>query len=102
MPCAPQLALLTPEPEADSAESEYLLPDSDTRLYNKEELKQYDKDTLALMRNEILARHGYPFKKEKYQSYFGSKSWYTIDPDFDYSCLNSVEMANVETIKSLE
>ena len=99
---APQLALLTPEPEADSAESEYLLPDSDTRLYTKEELKQYDKDTLALIRNEILARHGYPFKKEKYLSYFGSKSWYTIDPDFDYSCLNSVEMANVETIKSLE
>ena len=89
------------EEEAD-AESEYLLPDSDKRLYSKEELKQYDKETLALMRNEILARHGYPFQKEKYQTYFGEKSWYTIDPDFDYNSLNSIEMANVETIKGLE
>ena len=54
------------------------------------------------MRNEILARHGYPFQKEKYQTYFGEKSWYTIDPDFDYNSLNSIEMANVETIKGLE
>lgn len=99
----PQLVLTTPEPEEEVVEeSAYLLPDSDTRLYSKDELKQYDKDTLALMRNEILARHGYPFQKEKYQTYFGSKSWYTIDPDFDYNCLNSIEMANVETIKGLE
>ena len=99
----PQLVLTTPEPEDEVVEeSEYLLPDSDTRLYSKEELKQYDKDTLALMRNEILARHGYPFKKEQYQTYFGSKSWYTADPNFDYNCLNSIEMANVETIKGLE
>ena len=99
----PQLVLTTPEPEEEvDAESEYLLPDSDTRLYSKEELKQYDKDTLALMRNEILARHGYPFQKEKYQTYFGSKSWYTADPNFSYDSLSSIEMKNVETIKGLE
>ena len=98
----PQLVLTTPEPEEAAAEDEYLLPDSDTRLYTREELSQYDRETLALMRNEILARHGYPFKKEQYQTYFGSKSWYTPDPNFNYNCLNSIEMANVETIKALE
>ena len=98
----PQLVLNTLPPEEADAVSEYLLPDSDTRLYSKEELTQYDKDTLALMRNEILARHGYPFQKEKYQSYFGSKSWYTPDPNFSYDSLSSIEMKNVETIKSLE
>ena len=98
----PQLVLTTPEPEEAAAEDEYLLPDSDTRLYSKEELSQYDKDTLALMRNEILARHGYPFKKEQYQTYFGSKSWYTADPNFSYDSLSSIEMKNVETIKGLE
>lgn len=86
----------------ESAADEYLLPDSDTRLYTADELKDYDKDTLALMRNEILARHGYPFQKEKYKEYFGSKNWYTADPAFDYGSLNSTEMANVETIKGLE
>ena len=54
------------------------------------------------MRNEILARHGYPFKKEQYQTYFGSKSWYTADPNFSYDSLSSIEMENVETIKGLE
>ena len=100
----PQLTPSSPSEAADSSavESEYLLPDSDTRLYTREELSQYDSETLALMRNEILARHGYPFQKEQYQSYFGSKSWYTPDPNFDYNCLNSIEMKNVETIKSLE
>ena len=99
----PQLVLTTPEPEEEFVEeSEYLLPDSDTRLYSREELSQYDRDTLALMRNEILARHGYPFKKEQYQTYFGSKSWYTADPNFSYDSLSSIEMENVETIKGLE
>ena len=98
----PQLVLTTPEPEEVEEESEYLLPDSDTRLYTREELSQYDKETLALMRNEILARHGYPFQKEKYQTYFGSKSWYVRDPNFNYNSLNSIEMENVETIKGLE
>lgn len=98
----PQLVLTTPEPEEAEEESEYLLPDSDTRLYTREELSQYDKETLALMRNEILARHGYPFQKEKYQTYFGSKSWYVRDPNFNYNSLNSIEMENVETIKGLE
>lgn len=88
--------------EEESVADEYLLPDSADRLYSADELKGYDKDTLALMRNEILARHGYPFQKAKYQEYFGSKSWYTADPNFDYGSLNATEMANVETIKGLE
>lgn len=111
-PCDPafaggtKLMLTTLEPttaeDAAVEQGDYLLPDSDTRLYTREELSQYDKDTLALMRNEILARHGYPFQKEKYQSYFGAKSWYAEDPNFSYDSLNSTEMANVETIKGLE
>lgn len=83
-------------------ESPYLLPDSDTRLYTKDELKDYDRDTLALMRNEILARHGYPFNKEKYKDYFGGQSWYVRNEKFSYNDLNETEMANVETIKALE
>ena len=80
----------------------YLLPESDLRLIEKEELEGVDKDTLALMRNEILARHGYPFKKAQYQEYFGAQSWYSENPDFDYNMLSKIEMDNVETIKKLE
>lgn len=80
----------------------YLLPDSDTRKYDRSELEQYDTETLGLMRNEILARHGYPFKKEVYRSYFESKPWYTRNEKFEYNMLNEIEMANVETIKKIE
>lgn len=87
---------------ATTEEPVYLLPESDVRLIEKAELEGVDKDTLALMRNEILARHGYPFKKAQYQEYFGSQSWYTENPDFDYNMLSKIEMDNVETIKKLE
>ena len=80
----------------------YFLPDSDARLYSAEELSAYDKETLGFMRNEILARHGYVFKKDKYKNHFGAQDWYTPNPDFAYSMLNEIEMANVETIKKLE
>lgn len=87
---------------ATTEEPVYMLPESDIRLIEKEELEGVDKETLALMRNEILARHGYPFKKAEYQEYFGNQSWYTENPDFDYNMLSKIEMDNVETIKKLE
>ena len=85
-----------------ASEGSYFLPDSDVRLYTEEELSGYDKETLGYMRNEILARHGYVFKKEHYKNHFGSQSWYTPNPDFYYGLLSDVEMQNVETIKALE
>lgn len=86
---------------ADDA-SEYVIPDSDVRALTKEELSAYDRDTLALIRNEILARYGYPFQKQKYKDYFGSKSWYTRNENFTYGMLTSLEMENIELIKKLE
>lgn len=80
----------------------YFLHDSNTRLYSAEELEVYDLETLGFMRNEILARHGYVFKKDKYKNHFNAQGWYAPDPGFSYSMLNDVEMANVETIKALE
>ena len=88
-------------PEPDSAQ-DYLIPDSDSRLLTEAELRPYDKATLALIRNEILARHGYPFKKTIYREYFDAREWYHRDENFAYSSLNSIEMTNVELIKKLE
>jgi len=80
----------------------YFLHDSNTRLYSAQELEFYDKETLGFMRNEILARHGYVFKKDIYKNHFNAQGWYTPNPGFKYSMLNEIEMANVETIKALE
>jgi len=87
----------TPEPEPF-----YFLPESNIRLITEEELANVDLETLGYMRNEILARYGYPFQKPHYQEYFRAQMWYVENPDFDYAMLNEIEMANVETIKKLE
>lgn len=90
------------EDDAYEDVSEYIIPDSDVRELTADELSQYDKDTLALIRNEILARYGYPFQKQKYRDYFGAKSWYTRNESFTYGMLTSLEMENIELIKKLE
>lgn len=79
-----------------------IVPESWTRKLTKAELSGCDKELLGYIRNEILARHGYPFTKEKYQEYFGGKNWYEISEDFSYGDLSAVESANVELIQSLE
>lgn len=83
---------------------DYLLPYSDSTYINKSDIKQYNKETLALMRNEIYARHGYIFELDTYKSYFNSKSWYTPDSSFKGTDkeLNEYELKNVKTIKSVE
>ncbi|MBQ3575166.1 MAG: YARHG domain-containing protein [Clostridia bacterium] len=87
---------------AEEEEAFYYLPDSNTRKYSRDELEQYDTETLGFMRNEILARHGYPFKKEAYRNHFESMPWYERNENFEYGMLNSIEMENVETIKKIE
>ena len=103
----------TPQPSAAAqtpVSSDYVLPDSATRLYSRGELEPLDNFTLYVARNEIFARHGRIFSNQDLRDYFGSKSWYhgTIDPkDFDagYEAggyLNDTERANVNTIKDVE
>lgn len=89
-------------PELSEDPDHQIVPDSDERELTKEELSVCDLELLGYIRNEILARHGYPFQTEKYREYFGGKSWYTENPEFVYDMLSALEMANVETIKSLE
>lgn len=79
-----------------------IIPDSDTRKLTRAELSGGDSELLGYIRNEILARHGYPFTKEKYQTYFGGKSWYEINEEFSFGDLSDVENANVKLIQSLE
>ena len=56
--------------------SEYILPESDSRLYTREELSKLSDADLRLARNEIFARHGRTFADNDLQLYFDLKSWY--------------------------
>ena len=85
-----------------SDDNTFIIPDSSVRKLTKSELSSFSSDTLALIRNEIYARNGYVFKKEKYKDYFESKLWYVPNPDFNESFLNETEKYNIQLIKSME
>ena len=81
----------------------YILPNSDTEYLTRLDLEEYDAEYLRLARNEIYARHGYRFKDEVLQKYFGEQSWYTAEksevPDSE---LNAYEIANRDLIVTIE
>ena len=80
----------------------FIIPDSSVRRLTAGELYGYSSNTLALIRNEIYARNGYVFSKQKYIDYFSSKTWYSPNPNFSESWLNNIEKYNIQLIKSLE
>lgn len=87
-------------------EEDYILPESDSKYYSKSELSSLTSKQLAIARNEIYAKHGYIFAKDKeMKEYFEGKSWYkgTVKAsNFDESVFNKYEKENLETIVDLE
>ena len=85
---------------------DYILANSGTKLLTNDDIKGMSKHDLALARNEIYARHGRKFQTEEYSKYFSGKSWYSINPSYNYSDddsnLNSIEVKNVQFILNAE
>jgi len=71
-------------------------------LLNTNYLSRFSKDELRLMRNEILARHGWKFQSKDLQEYFGKQSWYKPVANNNTIKLNIIEQTNVQLIKSEE
>ena len=74
---------------------------SNTLLHGSE-LFYYDNRTLRLMRNSILARHGYVFQSKDLKEYFGKEPWYKPADSNDNIKLSLLEELNIELIKSVE
>lgn len=85
---------------------DYVLPNSGTKLLTSSDIKGLSKYDLALARNEIYARHGRKFQTPEYSAYFSGKSWYKLNPNYNYanddSNLNNIERKNVLFILSAE
>ena len=83
----------------------YLWP-TDSQYISTADLRGMSQDTVAALRNEIYARHGYAFATEYWQNYFVAKAWYRRDSTCDDSSvrgrLSSIERANISTIVSYE
>lgn len=88
-----------------SVSSGYLWP-TDTQYISFSDLSGLNQDTVAAIRNEIYARHGYAFTTTRWQTYFAGKTWYYRDSSCTESTINarlsSLERANISTIVSYE
>ena len=71
-------------------------------LLHGSELNYYDKPTLRLMRNSILARRGYVFQSKDLKEYFSKESWYRPADSNDDILLSLLEQLNIELIKYRE
>ena len=71
-------------------------------LMNTAYLGRFSKPQLRLMRNEILARHGWKFQSKDLKEYFGKQSWYKPVDDNSSIKLNIIEMTNIQLLKTEE
>ena len=73
-------------------------------LLNRAYLRDYvaTKEELRLLRNKILAYHGFYFRSKDLQEYFSKVDWYMPVDDNDAIKLNIIEQTNIQLIKSEE
>ena len=106
------LAVLLPcmmIPAVSGAESMYIIPDSDTRELTREELWEYQYDTLLYAFNEIYARHGYKFETgSRCYNWFTQMPWYHPNASENsknhhetYDHCSTTENKNVDLIKDV-
>ena len=92
--------------EGVAEESDYIIPDSDSRYLSREEISRLSLQQINYAKNEIYARRGRLFNSVELQNYFNSKSWYygSIAPaDFDsVVTLNEYEIANASLLSEIE
>ena len=65
-------------------------------------LGHYRKSSLRLMRNEVLARHGYKFTNKDLVEYFTSQPWYHPAESNDHVQLSFYEQMTVALIQAEE
>lgn len=88
-----------------AADTQYLFPKSDRVLLTDADIRDCDRETLRLGRNEIFARHGYIFRTEEIAAYFEAKPWYrgtTPGERFDSNLLNGIELQNIDFLSAAQ
>ncbi|MDO4562995.1 MAG: YARHG domain-containing protein [Clostridia bacterium] len=102
MPTPTPEATPTPPPEVENQfYDDYFFP-SDTEYVTREFLDTLNRSEVALLRNEIYARHGYVFGSEPFKTYFEQKAWYIPDPDWTENNFSDIEKANRDLIVAYE
>ena len=71
-------------------------------LLNDKQFRRFDKKTLRIMRNAILAKHGYRFQSKDLQDYFAKEPWYKPAANNNDVKPSFIEQLNIELIKCEE
>lgn len=77
-------------------------PQASDRLLTEQDLEGLTQKELRLMRNEIMARHGYAFKSKELSEHFNAQPWYAALFRNVDDRLTDIERANIAMIKSHE
>jgi hypothetical protein len=77
-------------------------PFASSREVTIEELDMLSDFDRKVLRNEILARHGFIFKDEEMKFYFSGQKWYTPKLENVDNLLSGPEKGNLEIIKVYE
>lgn len=100
-PATPVLPPVTSTvPAAPRAQSDFIFPDSDTRLLSPVDLNGHSKEELRIARNEIFARRGRYFNSPDLVARFSRFSWYA--PNTWSPQLSAIESANVDLLDRFE
>lgn len=97
---AANVQLLSRSEDAKGWASDFIIPDSGTRLLTAQELNRLSKSDLRIAKNEIFARKGRYFESAELKSHFSRFSWYA--PNTWNPKLSSIEEANAALIASFE
>ena len=67
-----------------------------------QQIQDFSRRDLRILRNMIYARHGRPFVSEILQEYFGRMAWYKADPQYTDKRLTSLDKKNIKIVLSME
>jgi hypothetical protein len=75
-----------------------------SKKYTISDISQNELYEIQLLRNEIFARHHYPFKNERLGEYYTKYTWYKPNDKISIQKinLNSIELANIDLFKARE
>jgi hypothetical protein len=81
-------------------------PLEDPSLLDKQltidQLKDFSRRDLRMLRNLIYARRGRPFHSDLLQSYFQAVDWYKPDPTYTDARLTALDKRNINIVLSVE
>ena len=77
-------------------------PQASQRLLKEKDVENLMKEDLAMMRNEIFARHGYCFSRKEMRQQFENEDWYVPNTVDIKGFLTDIEKKNIAMIKRYE